>query len=465
MPIVPAAAANLPDGKILLWSGKGADFFNDGTNAGQTYTTVFDPSTLSHNGALIVRTDHDMFCPGTAVLSDSRIVVTGGNHAAQTTIYDPRSNTWSRGATMNTPRGYHSMTVLSDGSIFTIGGSWNDGKGGKDGEVWSLSNGETWSRIPNARSEPLTTQDVVRSSDNHYWLFTAPNGDVFHAGPAPQMHWINIENGGTVTRSLLRGDDQDAMHGNAVMYDIGMILTLGGGLRYVEGQASSRAYVIDIRNAPTVEVQRTGSLKVARSLCNSVVLPNGHVVVIGGMTSTRLFSDQGAIYSAEIWNPTTGQFQQLSNMKVPRVYHSAAILGRDGRIIATGGGLCGDCDVNHPDAEILTPPYLLNADGTPKVRPKIEALPKWVEIGQMFEVQTDTNGEHTFAMVRSSAVTHSVNNDMRRIPLRDVVQVGKFFELTLPANPSVALPGTYFLFAMNADGVPSVGGVISILPP
>eukprot|EP00542_Grammatophora_oceanica_P000419 CAMPEP_0194060170 /NCGR_PEP_ID=MMETSP0009_2-20130614/71100_1 /TAXON_ID=210454 /ORGANISM="Grammatophora oceanica, Strain CCMP 410" /LENGTH=44 /DNA_ID= /DNA_START= /DNA_END= /DNA_ORIENTATION= len=44
-------------------------------------------------------------------------------------------------------------------------------------------------------------------------------------------------------------------------------------------------------------------------------------------------------------------------MTVPRTYHSVAVLMRDGRVWAAGGGLCanfctGGPESNHPDAEI-----------------------------------------------------------------------------------------------------------------
>jgi galactose oxidase len=69
---------------------------------------------------------------------------------------------------------------------------------------------------------------------------------------------------------------------------------------------------------------------------------------------------------------------------------------------------------------------------------------------------------HTFAMIKTSAVTHSVNNDQRRLPLPVSGQSGATFTVQIAANPNVALPGYYFLFAMNANGVPSVGATIRI---
>ena len=38
---------------------------------------------------------------------------------------------------MNIPRGYNASTLLADGSVLTLGGSWSGGVGGKHGEIWT----------------------------------------------------------------------------------------------------------------------------------------------------------------------------------------------------------------------------------------------------------------------------------------------------------------------------------------
>ena len=84
---------------------------------------------------------------------------------------------------MNTPRAYHSMTPLPDGSIFTLGGSWGfdtnpntPRPGNKNGEVWQQDIG--WTSKPNIKANELSTSDKkgLYRGDNHMWLFTAPNG-------------------------------------------------------------------------------------------------------------------------------------------------------------------------------------------------------------------------------------------------------------------------------------------------
>jgi galactose oxidase len=129
-----------------------------------------------------------------------------------------------------------------------------------------------------------------------------------------------------------------------------------------------------------------------------------------------------------------------------------------------GGGLCGGCSADHLDFEILTPPYLYKADGvTLAPRPLIlSTSASAARAGDAISVTMNTAGGHTFAMVKASAVTHAVNNDQRRLPLQLVSQSGSTFSLRISANVNVALPGYYFLFAMNANGVPSVGEAFRI---
>ena len=121
---------------------------------------------------------------------------------------------------------------------------------------------------------------------------------------------------------------------------------------------------------------------------------------------------------AELWDPHTEKFTRLAPMTTPRNYHSVALLMLDGRVFVGGGGLCAArATCNHPDAEILTPPYLLNADRTLRSRPGIISAPPAASWGDPVTVETNA-AVAAFALVRMAAATHSVNNDQRRIPLR-----------------------------------------------
>ncbi|WP_456505128.1 discoidin domain-containing protein [Arthrobacter sp. UYCu723] len=456
-PIVPVAAALLPGNKLLTWSAYSPTAF--GGNRGYTQTSILDLTTGKVSQTQVSNTGHDMFCPGTSLLPDGRIMVSGGSSSTKTSLYNPATNTWSPGPDMKIARGYHSNVTTSTGEVFTIGGSWSGGIGNKNGEVWSAAGG--WRKLPNVLVDNILTDDPRGgfTSDNHPWLFAAPGGRVFHAGPSRQMNWISTTGQGSITSAGLRADSSDAMNGDAVMYDVGKILTVGGSTAYNSIPATARAYTIDINNA--VKVARTADMAVTRSYANGVALPDGQVLVVGGQATPVQFTDTGARMAPEIWNPATGKWTTLAPMAIPRTYHSVGLLLPDGRVFVGGGGLCNTCTTNHLDGEIFTPPYLLNADGSARTRPAIVTAPATAAAGSTINVTTGAPVTN-FSLMRMSTVTHTVNTDQRRIPLTATSVSGNTASLTLPADRGVLVPGTYMLFAMDANGVPSVASTIMI---
>lgn len=457
-PLVPAAAALLPGNRLLTWSAYSATTF--GGSRGYTQTSILDLATGKVTKTQIDNTGHDMFCPGISMLPDGTIMVSGGSNSSKTSLYNPVADAWTPGPDMKIARGYQSNVTTSTGEVFTIGGSWSGGTTPKKGEVWSPSGG--WRILPNVGVENIMTADPrgPYRADNHAWLFAASGGRVFQAGPSRQMNWISTSGEGSITPAGLRSDSPDAMNGDAVMYDVGKILTVGGSTSYSDVAATARAYTIDINDG--VEVARTADMGVTRSFANGVALPDGQVLVIGGQANPVPFTDTDARMAPEIWNPETGKWTVLAPMAVPRTYHSVALLLPDGRVFTGGGGLCTNCaTTNHLDGEIFTPPYLLNADGSERVRPQIVAAPASATVGSTIAVTTGAPVA-SFALMRMSTVTHTVNTDQRRIPLTPTSVSGNTASLTLPADPGVLVPGSYMLFAVDSNGVPSVASTVII---
>jgi galactose oxidase len=457
LPVIPVAVVPLPNGKVLAWSSGTPDTF---PSPGKTYTSIVDPETRVVSQRIVNETGHDMFCPGISILPDGRVLITGGDDTQKTSIYDPANNAWTNGAQMTMGRGYQSTTTLSDGRVFNIGGSWSGPIGGKNGEIWSPTTG--WTALPGAPVAPMLTADAggVYRADNHAWLFGWSNGTVLQAGPSKAMNWYGTAGTGSTWAAGQRGTDGDAMNGNAVMYDTGKILTLGGAPSYQDSAASARAHVLTITGG-TVGVREVAPMANARSFANSVVLPDGKVAVFGGQNWPVPFSDNTAVLDAELWDPATETFTTLAPASAARTYHSVAVLLPDGRVFTGGGGLCGaGCANNHWDGEIFTPPYLLNADGSPRPRPTITGAPAAAPNGAGVIVSTD-RPVSTFALVRYGSATHSVNTDQRRITLTATAGANGY-NVTIPADPGIAIPGTYMLFALDANGVPSVARTIKI---
>lgn len=464
LPIVPVGAANLPDGQVLFWHASDKlVWFGSTATRNKTWTALFNPETEQTQSHLITDPAHDMFCPGTSNLTDGSILISGGISNKRTSIFDPFNNQWRATDNLNIGRGYHAHTVLASGDVLTLGGSWSGGQGNKHGEIYSSSDG--WTRLTGLPVTPLLNGIAdplgVYRNDNHAWLWTAPNGDVFHAGPSKNMHWIKTEANGSFSDAGPRADDAPSLQGTTVMYDIGKLLKAGGAASYTAGHpATDSSYTIDI-NQGTPQVRRQPDLTHTRTMHNSVVLPNGEVMLVGGVSKARSNDDGLARLIPEIWNPATGQWRTVASLSTPRQYHSIAILLPDGRVLAAGGGACGSCPTNHPDAEIYSPSYLFDDNNNPAIRPVVFSVPSNATYGDMISVQTDSP-INEFSLVRLSSVTHSTNNDQRRVPLAFTTTGGNIYDLKIPSNRGVVLPGYYMLFAMNQQGTPSVAQMIQI---
>jgi hypothetical protein len=72
-----------------------------------------------------------------------------------------------------------------------------------------------------------------------------------------------------------------------------------------------------------------------RSGHSATLLPDGKVLVTGGMRHNQDFYK-----SAELYDPATGQFQRTGDMSIARVGHAAVLLG-SGKVLVAGGWVGG----------------------------------------------------------------------------------------------------------------------------
>ena len=81
----------------------------------------------------------------------------------------------------------------------------------------------------------------------------------------------------------------------------------------------------------------TGSLNTARTDHTATLLPNGQVLVTGGLdaSSTQLAS-------AELFNPATGMWTATGRMAEARTLHTATLLP-NGEVLVVGGSSLGNC--------------------------------------------------------------------------------------------------------------------------
>lgn len=458
-PHIPVTAATLPDGRLLTFASNQRTTFPVGAEF--TYAAVWDPKTGIFTE--INNNRHDMFCGGTVLLPDGRLLVNGGRNTTRlSSIFDWRTNTWTAIANMNDGRWYNTSVALTDGSVFTVTG---DG-GTNTTERWTAATG--WTRFSNINWATVVGLPgyVTRW---HPLVVVAPDGRLFHGGPTRQMNWITTTGNGSLTFSGVNvPGTQYPKEGCFAMYDEGRILVAGGSSTTNSnpsdsstGTSTNLAFTIDIRSGTPV-VTQTAPMKYARQFVNSVILPNGEVMALGGNTSGLKFNDTGSILSPEIWNPTTGQWREVTDMSVPRNYHSLALLLPDGRVWSGGGGLSGN-SADHRDGQIYTPPMLFAADGSLAVRPVISQAPSYISTGTVFTVQA-TPGLKKFSFIKMSSQTHSMNTDLRYLTLPFTETSPGIYSVTAHANLNVMTPGYWMLFGIGTNDVYSESKIIQVDP-
>ena len=519
----------LPSGNVLSWEGHNDDVHMpgmgmsyaygwnpnpNGQNAGQVYPNVYTELTTEAS---------NIFCSGHAFLADGRLLVAGGHYSSGVVdrsaippslssssnpvnvpgnpeFIPPTSpwpdlssgnvngyiglrhaNTfnytgdgtagstyvWQAKSPMTYRRWYPTATTLSTGDALVVAGqryggptTGNTTVQAEMPEVFDAAAG-TWRSLTNAtRRLPL-----------YPWMFLAPDGRVFNAGPNERTGFLNTTGTGawtdgpthpTTTAPINNYEFYSRFYGTAVMYRPGKLLVLGGG--------PPTAQLIDLNAASPAWTSAAALTYPVRSHVNATLLADGTVLVTGGTRRTDSSNDIHAVLPAELWTPpapgTTGggTWATMNQMNVPRLYHSTAVLLPDATVLSAGGGQGGGFQ-DHPDYEIFTPPYLLKGFG----RPQISACPQAAAYGQTFTVSSPDasailNNGGRITLVRLSSVTHSFNMNQRFAELTPTASPGNASDLllTVPNSPNLYPPGHYMLFLIAPDGTPSQASILAV---
>jgi hypothetical protein len=444
-PVVGVHVALLPNGKVLAYDSIGDNATETYPVQDHTRATVWDPATGTQT-PVNVDTGFNIFCSGLAHLIDGRLFIAGGNKdqqlngIVQTHLFDSATNSWSLGPNMAVGRWYPTVTPLNNGEMLITSGRADTP------EVRTLAGGL---RALNTASLSLPL---------YPWMDVAPNGRAFYAGPDQTLRALDTTGTGT-WQALGQRDTINRDYGGHALFDVGKMLVAGGG------PSTKDARVIDL-NGATPQVSATAPMAYGRRQFNLTVLADGTVLATGGNSSSASLVDLNAgVYPAEQWNPATGQWRTLAAMQITRQYHSTALLLPDGRVLSSGGGICGTCDqVGYlaKNAEIFSPPYLFQADGTLAPRPAFDAAPASTTYGAPMEIATANPASiRKVALVRLGAVTHSDNMEQRYIPLSFTTGATSLTAIA-PANANIAPPGSYMLFILDANGVPSVARMVTV---
>ena len=435
-PVIALHLSLLPSGNALLWGHGGEPQL---WNPGGGFTQVANQTCTSPATC-------ELFCAGHTFLRDGRLLVAGGHNEAlgdnngirEASTFDGTS--WQATGAMAYARWYPTLVTLENGDVVALSGNRAPGVNASIPERW---NGSSWSQLTGAdRVLPLYPRAFVEPKSGH--VFVAGEGTVRILNPSGGGSWS------LGPSKLVNGRS----YGSAVMLD-SKVLYAGGGGGGCPGTPERSAEIIDLA-APSPAWQPTGSMAIARRQTNLTILADGKVLVTGGSSQCGFTNEAGAVFTAESWDPATGQWTTLASAGVVRVYHSTTALLPDGRVLSTGSGDGGGVTQQF-SYEIFSPPYLFRG-----ARPTYNLASTQMRYGQPFTVATpDAAAIRKVTLIRLASSTHAFDMGQRLNTLAfQAASDGQSLTLTPPASGRIAPPGPYLLFILNESGVPSVAQTV-----
>ena len=170
---------------ILLHSGKVLGFGYPQGDATNVPAMLLNPTTGDVKDVTVPWPNSDFFCGAQTVLSDGRVLVTGGllgnpypgvpdYGIALTGFFDPVSETWTQGKNMNYSRWYPTSIELNDGTILEVTG--------KDQNAHYVEINESYDPVADKWTILPPSANVSHGHDTYLKLHVLPTGKVFDAG-------------------------------------------------------------------------------------------------------------------------------------------------------------------------------------------------------------------------------------------------------------------------------------------
>ncbi len=418
-PLTAIHATLLHTGKVLMVDKLGA--------------YLWDPVGTDHRR---IDPPNIVYCSGHTTLADGDVYFSGGVNKRGARgplwnyVFDVAGSRWVRTPDSRRGRYYPTVCLLGDGRVVITSGKLEDGATlNPDVEVYAdgrldLVASRTLRMYPHMLLMPdsrilvadASAKSVVLDPDG--WTWTSP-GKMLARRTAAAGVVVPSGPGGS-TRVLVTGGHQKSSHPTTEIYD-----TASPGWR-------PRA-----------------SLPEGRSHMNLVILPDGTMLGVGGTNGDTVATKRTMLY-----DPAADTWTGLATQTEERGYHSTALLLPDGRVLSAGDNFAPG---GGSKLEIYQPPYLFRGP-----RPVITSVPSSTTWGARLPVETPSDVARA-VLIRPSSVTHTSDMAQRHIELAFSSRSGGI-DATAPPTPSVATPGWYMLFVLDAAGVPSVASWVRLGP-
>jgi MYXO-CTERM domain-containing protein len=318
-------ATLLLNGKVLVAGGTGPTDFS-GQSTTLASCELYDPvtGTWSATGSLAAPiADHTA-----TLLLGGKVLVTGGDSAginfATAQLYDPATGIWSTTGSMSTARYWHTATLLTNGKVLVAGGlGGTSGDYNKLAELYDPATG-TWS----------PTGSQTRGSVWHTSTLL-PNGKVLVAGGFRTSR-VDLYDPATGTWSATSSFGSVRYWHTATLLNTGKVLVAGGT---DDSSALASAVLYD---PATGTWSGTGAPANRRDQHAATLLPDGRVLVVSGYDHSTY---TGQLIESELYDPATGTWSATGAMAKPRQRHTTTLLP-NGAVLVAGGITTGGATAN-----------------------------------------------------------------------------------------------------------------------
>ncbi|KAH8205437.1 hypothetical protein TruAng_000343 [Truncatella angustata] len=468
-PIIPLISTVGINEKVVFVEKHGTSKENNSTGSFE-----FDPSLAPDYGTAFreLQLKTDVFCSASLVLPDKsgRQINIGGwaledLHGVR--LFTPNSSLGVQGTTqweedvttlrLLDPRWYPTATMMSNGSIFVVGG-----ENGSDGPM--VPSAEVLPRPAGvAAATHLDYLEETNIKVNSYpFAAVLPSGNMFFA----QYNEARIIS--QVDFSTIRILPQ--MPGAVNNPDSGRNYPLQGTLALLPqyapytdplevlvcgGTTDGANFALDncIRTQPDVagaewSIERMPSTRVVSCM---VALPDGRYVIMNGAYNGRAGfglatnPNKGAV----LYDPTKPlgeRMTQLANSTIARLYHSEAVLMNDGRILVSGSDPEDDVNVQEHRLEYFSPDYILS--GAPKPTFTIENKDWAYGETVSFTLTSAFTGAIRVSLLAAVGSTHG-NNMGQRTLFPAVSCSGNQCTVEAPPTANVSPPAWYQMFVLD----------------
>ena len=255
------------------------------------------------------------------LLSNGRVLVAGGiaSGAVRSSceIYNPTNASWASTGSLATGRYEHAAVRLSNGDVLAVAGKGTNGIQLRTVERWNATS-KTWATVTSLAVEHEGLTATVLT-----------DGRVLVVGGTSTT--CEIFNPTTATWSNTGSLAQRRRYHSAVRLNDGRVMVYGG--EWVSSSISYTTGTAEIYN-PASGTWSTVAAGASRARHSAALLADGRVFVAGGWEFFP--SSISWLATAQIFNPSTGQWFAAPSMPEGRTLATASLLS-NGRVLVVGG--------------------------------------------------------------------------------------------------------------------------------